>query len=188
MIGISTFYFSGHASLAARVASAAAPDGSPLYQPVSSTFVALHPAAPNVPLKVPRDFLPIGFVSENPTMLAVRATIVPIQRRQKWIRIRQQSYLSNIRMTSHQRVVNDDPDYFTIEGTSQRRGIGLGAIALQGGNARRAGNSAIRDIWLLPPDNPKLYAGRKIAVVATDGVEEIRPEYCPALFPVARCA
>jgi hypothetical protein len=57
-------------SLAARVASAAAPDGYTLYQPVSSTFVALHPAAPNVPLKVPRDFLPIGFVSENPTMLA----------------------------------------------------------------------------------------------------------------------
>src|SRR5258708_1642441 len=34
-------------------------------------------------------------------------------------------------------------------------------------------NSAIRDIWLLPPDNPKLRAGRKVAVVATDGVEEI---------------
>jgi protease I len=34
-------------------------------------------------------------------------------------------------------------------------------------------NSAIRDIWLLPPDNPKLHAGRKFAVIATDGVEEI---------------
>lgn len=34
-------------------------------------------------------------------------------------------------------------------------------------------NSAIRDIWLLPPDNPKLHAGRKVAVIATDGVEEI---------------
>src|SRR3982075_782667 len=34
-------------------------------------------------------------------------------------------------------------------------------------------NSAIRDIWLLPPDNPDLHAGRKLAVVATDGVEEI---------------
>jgi tripartite-type tricarboxylate transporter receptor subunit TctC len=42
-------------SLAARVASVAAPDGYTLYQPVSSTFVALHPAAPNVPLKVPRE-------------------------------------------------------------------------------------------------------------------------------------
>jgi class 3 adenylate cyclase len=34
-------------------------------------------------------------------------------------------------------------------------------------------NSAIRDIWVLPPDNPNLHAGRKVAVVATDGVEEI---------------
>ncbi len=34
-------------------------------------------------------------------------------------------------------------------------------------------NSAIRDIWLLPPDNPHLHVGRKVAVVATDGVEEI---------------
>ena len=34
-------------------------------------------------------------------------------------------------------------------------------------------NSAIRDIWLIPPDNPNLHAGRKVAVVATDGVEEI---------------
>src|SRR5712671_6051511 len=33
-------------------------------------------------------------------------------------------------------------------------------------------NSAIRDIWLLPPDNPNLHAGRMVAVVATDGVEE----------------
>jgi protease I len=34
-------------------------------------------------------------------------------------------------------------------------------------------NSAIRDIWLLPPNNPRLHAGRKVAVIATDGVEEI---------------
>lgn len=36
-----------------------------------------------------------------------------------------------------------------------------------------AENSAIRDIWVLPPDDPNLHAGRRIAVVATDGVEEI---------------
>jgi protease I len=34
-------------------------------------------------------------------------------------------------------------------------------------------NREIRDIWLLPPENPSLHAGRKVAVVATDGVEEI---------------
>ena len=58
-------------SVAARAAAEAAPDGYSLYQPVLSTFVALHPAAPNVPLHVPQDFLPIGFVAENPMFIAV---------------------------------------------------------------------------------------------------------------------
>jgi tripartite-type tricarboxylate transporter receptor subunit TctC len=58
-------------SVAARAAADAAPDGYTLYQPVLSTFVALHPAAANVPLQVPRDFLPIGFVAENPMFFAV---------------------------------------------------------------------------------------------------------------------
>ncbi|HEY7244986.1 MAG TPA: tripartite tricarboxylate transporter substrate binding protein [Xanthobacteraceae bacterium] len=62
-------------SVAARGASEAAPDGYTLYQPVSSTFVALHPAAPNVPLKVPRDFLPIGFVAENPMFIAASPSL-----------------------------------------------------------------------------------------------------------------
>jgi protease I len=34
-------------------------------------------------------------------------------------------------------------------------------------------NRAIRDIWVLAPDDASLHAGRKIAVIATDGVEEI---------------
>jgi len=62
-------------SVAARAAADAAPDGYTLYQPVLSTFVSLHPAAPNVPLKVPRDFLPIGFVAENPMFMAVSPTL-----------------------------------------------------------------------------------------------------------------
>ncbi len=58
-------------SVAARAAAEAAPDGYTLYQPVLSTFVSLHPAAPNVPLHVPKDFLTVGFVSENPMFVAV---------------------------------------------------------------------------------------------------------------------
>jgi tripartite-type tricarboxylate transporter receptor subunit TctC len=58
-------------SVAARAAADASPDGYTLYQPVLSTFVALHPAAANVPLHVPKDFLPIGFVAENPMFIAV---------------------------------------------------------------------------------------------------------------------
>lgn len=62
-------------SVAARVAAEAAPDGYTLYQPVLSTFVSLRPAAPNVPLHVPKDFLPIGFVTENPMFIAVAPSL-----------------------------------------------------------------------------------------------------------------
>ena len=34
-------------------------------------------------------------------------------------------------------------------------------------------NKAIQDIWVLRPDRPELHRGRRIAVLATDGVEEI---------------
>jgi tripartite-type tricarboxylate transporter receptor subunit TctC len=62
-------------SLAERLAAAAAPDGYTLYQPVLSTFVSLRPAAPNVPIHVPQDFLPIGFVAENPMFFAVAPSL-----------------------------------------------------------------------------------------------------------------
>jgi tripartite-type tricarboxylate transporter receptor subunit TctC len=58
-------------SIAARAAAEAAPDGYTLFMPALSTFAALPSVAPNLPLKLPRDFLPIGFTAENPMFIAV---------------------------------------------------------------------------------------------------------------------
>jgi tripartite-type tricarboxylate transporter receptor subunit TctC len=58
-------------SIAARAAAEAAPDGYTLFMPALSTFVALQSAAPNIPIRLPRDFLPIGFTAENPMFVAV---------------------------------------------------------------------------------------------------------------------
>jgi tripartite-type tricarboxylate transporter receptor subunit TctC len=58
-------------SIAARTASEALGDGYTLYTPASSTFIALPTVAPNLPVKLPRDFLPIGFVADQPMFLAV---------------------------------------------------------------------------------------------------------------------
>jgi len=58
-------------SIAARAASEAAADGYTLYTPSGSTFLALPTVAPNLPVKLPRDFLPIGFIAEQPMFLAV---------------------------------------------------------------------------------------------------------------------
>jgi len=62
-------------SIAARIAADAAPDGYTLYMPVLSTFVSLPGAAPNLPLRLPRDFLPIGFAAENPMFVAVSPSL-----------------------------------------------------------------------------------------------------------------
>ena len=62
-------------SIAARAASEAAPDGYTLFMPALSTFAALQTTAPNLPLKLPRDFLPIGFTAENPMFIAVSPTL-----------------------------------------------------------------------------------------------------------------
>jgi tripartite-type tricarboxylate transporter receptor subunit TctC len=58
-------------SLAAHAASDAAADGYTLFTPALSTFVALPTVAPNLPMKLPRDFLPIGFIAEQPMFIAV---------------------------------------------------------------------------------------------------------------------
>ncbi len=62
-------------SVAARAAAEAAPDGYTLYMPVLSTFVALSSVAPNLPLKLPRDFIPIGYTAENPMFVAVSPSL-----------------------------------------------------------------------------------------------------------------
>ncbi len=62
-------------SIAARAASEAAPDGYTLFMPALSTFAALPSTAPNLPLKLPRDFLPIGYTAENPMFFAVSPSL-----------------------------------------------------------------------------------------------------------------
>src|SRR5215831_13460933 len=53
-------------SIASRIAADSAPDGYTLYMPVLSSFVALPGPAPNVPIRLPRDFTAVGFAAENP--------------------------------------------------------------------------------------------------------------------------
>jgi len=43
--------------------------------PALSTFAALPSVAPNLPLKLPRDFIPIGFTAENPMFVAVSPSL-----------------------------------------------------------------------------------------------------------------
>jgi tripartite-type tricarboxylate transporter receptor subunit TctC len=62
-------------SIAARIATEAVPDGYTLFMPALSTFAALPSIAPNLPLKLPRDFVPIGYTAENPMFFAVTPSL-----------------------------------------------------------------------------------------------------------------
>src|SRR5262245_65003740 len=62
-------------SIAARTAAAAAPDGYTLYMPASSAFVTLPGLQANLPLDVPRDFVPVGFVGEQPFFVTVSSSL-----------------------------------------------------------------------------------------------------------------
>jgi tripartite-type tricarboxylate transporter receptor subunit TctC len=65
----------GGGSIGARAAAEAVPDGYTLYMPALSDFVALPGGAPNLPLQLPRDFVALGFTSENPMFFAVNPAL-----------------------------------------------------------------------------------------------------------------
>ena len=62
-------------SIASRIAADAPPDGYTLYMPVLSTFVSLPGTAPNLPIRLPRDFSAIGFAGENPMFIVVNPSL-----------------------------------------------------------------------------------------------------------------
>jgi tripartite-type tricarboxylate transporter receptor subunit TctC len=64
-------------SIAARTATDATPDGYTLFMPALSTFAALPSVAPNLPLKLPRDFIPIGYTAENPVTPSLGVSTLP---------------------------------------------------------------------------------------------------------------
>src|SRR4029077_19611066 len=57
-------------ALSARAAGGATPDGATLFMPVSSAFVTMKGAAPNIPIDVPKDFAPISPIGEQLMLLA----------------------------------------------------------------------------------------------------------------------
>jgi tripartite-type tricarboxylate transporter receptor subunit TctC len=56
-------------AIAAHAAAAAAPDGYTLFMPALSAFVALPGKADNLPIEVPRDFTPIGYLGGAPLFI-----------------------------------------------------------------------------------------------------------------------
>jgi tripartite-type tricarboxylate transporter receptor subunit TctC len=62
-------------SAAARVAAAATADGYTLYMPATSAFIVMPEMFPNLPFNLDRDFVRIGFVGEQPMIIAAAPSL-----------------------------------------------------------------------------------------------------------------
>jgi len=62
-------------SVAARQAASAAADGYTLYMPATSAFIVMPEMFPNLPFDLDRDFVRIGFVAEQPMVIAVSPSL-----------------------------------------------------------------------------------------------------------------
>jgi tripartite-type tricarboxylate transporter receptor subunit TctC len=65
----------GGGVISARVAAEAAPDGYTLYMPALSVFLPTPGKAANTALELPRDFAPIGSVTEQPMFIAAAPSL-----------------------------------------------------------------------------------------------------------------
>ena len=60
-------------AIAAHAASEAIPDGNTLFAPATSLFIALPGKAENLPLMLPRDFLPVASLIDQPMFICASA-------------------------------------------------------------------------------------------------------------------
>lgn len=61
--------------IATRTAAAAAPDGYTLYMAASSVFIVLPETQAKLPFDLDRDFVQLGFVSEQPMVIAAASSL-----------------------------------------------------------------------------------------------------------------
>jgi tripartite-type tricarboxylate transporter receptor subunit TctC len=118
-------------SIAVRAASQAAPDGYTLYVGAASTFTALKGApgvAPNLPIELPRDFTPIGFITQQPMFIAVSPQIGVTSLPELIALAKQKPGALSYATTGRGRIT-----HLTMELLQERAGIKLQMIPYSGG-------------------------------------------------------
>jgi tripartite-type tricarboxylate transporter receptor subunit TctC len=124
-------------SIGARAAAEAVADGYTLYAPTLSTFVALPTVAPNLPVRLPRDFLPIGFIADQPMFIAVNPSLGIATLPQLIERAKKEPGKISIALTGIGRMT-----HLTGELLQQRAGIKLLAVPYARGPASAIGDVA----------------------------------------------
>lgn len=130
----------GGGSIAARVAASSANDGYTIYLAAASVFTALAGApgvADNLPLQLPRDFLPIGFVSQQPMVIAVSPALGVATVSELITRAKAKPGEISYATTGRGRIT-----HLTMELFQMRAGVKLQMIPYTGGPAQALGDLA----------------------------------------------
>ncbi len=168
-------------SIAARAAAEAAPDGYTLFIPVSSSFLAQPTVAPNLPLKLPRDFLPIGFVASQPMFIAVAPALKVSTLPQLIALAKKQPDKISIAVTGVGRMT-----HLTGELLQQRAGIKLVSVPYNHGPAAAVSDVAADRVSMIVEGFPGIIGavrGGQVKLIAVASPERL-PEF-PDLPTVA---
>jgi tripartite-type tricarboxylate transporter receptor subunit TctC len=134
----------GNGSIAAHAAAEAVGDGYTLYAPVLSTFVASPSVAPNLPVKLPRDFLPIGFIASQPMFVSIDPALGITTLPQLIARAKQEPEKISFAVTGVGRL-----SHLTGELLQMRAGIRLQSIPYTRGPAAALGDVASGRVSLI---------------------------------------
>ena len=130
----------GGGSIAARVASTSPNDGYTIYMAAASVFTALAGApgvADNLPVQVPRDFLPITFLTQQPMVIAVSPALGVATVPELIARAKEKPGEISYATTGRGRIT-----HLTMELFQMRAGVKLQMIPYTGGPAQALGDLA----------------------------------------------
>jgi tripartite-type tricarboxylate transporter receptor subunit TctC len=155
-------------AVAARTAAAATADGYTLYMPAASAFVTLSGIQAGLPLELPRDFVPVGFMASQPFLPSVVSSL-GVKTLPEFIALAkkkpgQLSYAATGRGTL---------SHLTGEGLQRRAGIRLLMVPYLGGTSQALSDVISGRVPMVidgyPPLAGALQAGsiRALAVGAT---------------------
>ena len=130
----------GVGSIAARTAASSPNDGYTIYLAAASTFTALAGApgvADNLPLRLPRDFLPISFVTQQPMVIAVSPALGVSTVPELIAKAKEKPGEISYATTGRGRIT-----HLTMELFQMRAGVKLQMIPYTGGPAQALGDLA----------------------------------------------
>ncbi len=153
----------GGGSIAARTAATSGNDGYTIYMAAASVFTALAGApgvADNLPVQVPRDFLPITFLTQQPMVIAVSPALGVGTVAELIAKAKEKPGEIAYATTGRGRIT-----HLTMELFQMRAGVKLQMIPYTGGPAQALGDVAAGRVQIVLDAYSSLAGGMQSGVI-----------------------